>query len=301
MNRWTANLLLLLAGAVWGMGFVAQSTGMDHLGPFTFIAIRFTIAALVVWPFAWRESSKSTAPIQNKLTTFGSFAVIGAVFFCGMAAQQVGLLTTSVSNSGFLTGLYVVFTPLVAVAFFRDWPHAVIWPASLVALVGIFLLSGGDLAALVVGDFLTIASAFFWAIQTVLIGRFVIDSGRPILLAATQFSVLALCAWVVTLIRQEPISFEAVQGAGWELIYTGVFAGGFAFTLQVIGQRYTSASQAVIFLASEAPFAAIFAAIALGERIGVLGLAGCLCILLAMLMVELVPEWMRRNAAVRSQ
>ena len=296
MNRWIANLLLLLAGAVWGMGFVAQSTGMDHLGPFTFIAIRFTIAALVVIPFARWESAKSQTPIENKLTSFSSFALIGVVFFFGMAAQQVGLLTTTVSNSGFLTGLYVVFTPLVAVILFRDWPHAVIWPASLVALVGIFLLSGGNLGALVVGDFLTILSALFWAVQTVLIGRFVIDSGRPILLAATQFTVLAACAWVVTFVLQEPVTLEAIKGAAWELAYTGVFAGAFAFTLQVIGQRYTSASQAVIFLASEAPFAAIFAFIALGERIGVLGVAGCVCILLAMLMVELVPEWMRRSA-----
>ena len=295
MSRWTANLLLLLAGAVWGMGFVAQSTGMDHLGPFSFIARRFTIAAAVVWPFAWWESAKNQSRIENKLTTFTQFAVIGVVFFCGMAAQQVGLLTTTVSNSGFLTGLYVVFTPVVAVVFFRDWPHRVIWPASIVAMAGIFFLSGGNLAALVVGDFLTIASALFWAIQTVLIGRFVIDSGRPILLAATQFTVLALCAWLVTLVLNEPITLDAIRGAGWELIYTGVFAGGFAFTLQVIGQRYTSASQAVIFLASEAPFAAIFAAIALGERIGALGIAGCLFILLAMLMVELVPVWMRNK------
>lgn len=298
MSRWTANLLLLLAGAVWGMGFVAQSTGMDHLGPFSFIALRFTIAAAVVWPFAWWESAKNQSRIENKLTTFTQFAVIGVVFFCGMAAQQVGLLTTTVSNSGFLTGLYVVFTPLVAVVFFRDWPHWVIWPASIVAMAGIFFLSGGNLAALVVGDFLTIASALFWAIQTVLIGRFVIDSGRPILLAATQFTVLALCAWLVTLVLNEPITLDAIRGAGWELIYTGVFAGGFAFTLQVIGQRYTSASQAVIFLASEAPFAAIFAAIALGERIGTLGIAGCLFILLAMLMVELVPVWMRNKNKV---
>jgi len=290
MNRWTANLLLLLAGAVWGMGFVAQSTGMDHLGPFSFIAIRFTIAAIVVIPFAWWESAKSRTPMKNKVASLSQFALIGLVFFCGMAAQQVGLLTTTVSNSGFLTGLYVVFTPLVAVVLFRDWPHTVIWPASLLAMLGIFFLSGGDPSALVVGDFLTIASALFWAVQTVLIGRFVVNSGRPILLATTQFSVLALCAWVVTLLLQEPVTLGAIQGAGRELIFTGVFAGAFAFTLQVIGQRHTTASQAVIFLASEAPFAAIFAFILLGERIGPLGLAGCLCILLAMMMVELVPE-----------
>jgi len=263
MNRWTANLLLLLAGVIWGLGFVAQKNGMDHLGPFSFIAVRFTIASLVVWPFAFWEMSKNPEPIKNKAGVFGSFALIGVAFFFGMGAQQLGLMTTTVSNSGFLTGLYVVFTPFIAVAFFRDWPHYIIWPASLVALVGIFLLSGGDLAALVIGDFLTILSAFFFALQTVLIGRYVGESGRPFLLAATQFTVLALCAWMVTLVRQEPITFDAIISAGPELIYTGIFAGAIAFTLQVIGQRYTTASQAVIFLASEAPFAAIFAAYAL--------------------------------------
>jgi len=291
MKRSTANALLLLAGAVWGLGFVAQSTGMDHLGPFSFVAVRFTIASIVVWPFALWEGAKSTQLIVNKGRTFLRFTIIGAVFFCGMASQQVGLLTTSVSNSGFLTGLYVVFTPLVAVVLFRDWPHWVIWPAGLVAMGGIFLLSGGSFSALVTGDFLTILSAMFWAMQAVLIGRWVGSSGRPILLAAWQFSVLAVCAWVVTLVLGESATLEDIRGAAPELIYTGVFAGGFAFTLQVIGQRYTTASQAVIFLASEAPFAAIFAAIALNERIGLLGIAGCVCILLAMLMVELVPGW----------
>ncbi len=290
MNRWTANLLLLLAGAVWGMGFVAQRTGMDHIGPFSFIAIRFTIAAVVVWPFVWWESSKNSEKLANKAVSLFQFSIIGVVFFCGMAAQQVGLMTTSVSNSGFLTGLYVIFTPLVAVAFYRDWPNRIVWPASLVALVGIYLLSGGDLGALVVGDFLTILSAFFWAVQTVLIGRYVLESGRPFLLAATQFTVLALCAWIAVLILNETVTLQAAWGARWELFYTGVFAGGFAFTLQVIGQRYTTASQAVIFLASEAPFAAIFGAIVLQERIGLIGLAGCVCILLAMLLVELVPN-----------
>lgn len=295
MNRWTANALLLLAGAVWGMGFVAQSTGMEHLGPYSFVAFRFTIAALVVWPFVLWESSRQAEPLQDKASNFGKFVLIGVVFFFGMATQQVGLLTTSVSNSGFLTGLYVVFTPLVAVVVFRDWPHRIVWPAGVVALGGIFLLSGGNLSKLVVGDFLTIASAMFWALQTVLIGRFVVDSGRPFLLAATQFTVLALCAWVATVVLGEAVSLEGAYNARWELLYTGVLAGGFAFTLQVIGQRYTTASQAVMFLASEAPFAAIFAAILLGERIGLIGIAGCACILLAMLMVELVPEWQRRR------
>lgn len=296
VNRWTANGVLLLAGAIWGMGFVAQSTGMEHLGPYAFIACRFTIAALVTWPFVFWEVRQATLPMHNKLGNMARFALIGVVFFFGMASQQVGLLTTSVSNSGFLTALYVVFTPLVAVVLFRDWPHRIVWPASLVALSGIYFLSGGDLSAVATGDFLTILSALFWALQVVLIGRFVSGSGRAFLLAATQFSVVALCAWLVVFTIGEPLLWENVWGARWELLFTGVFAGAIAFTLQVIGQRYTSASQAAIFLSSEAPFAAIFGAVILYERIGLIGVVGCLLILLAMFMVELLPAWQRRRS-----
>jgi len=287
MTRLTANILLLLAGAIWGLGFVAQSTGMQHLGPFSFVAIRFTLAAALVWPFAYWESLRQAEPLRQKLSTFRQFALLGFLMFLAMSTQQVGLLTTSVSNS---------VTPVVAIALFRDWPHYVIWPASILALLGIHLLSGGNVAALVVGDLLTILSAVFWAIQAVLIGRFVVASGRPILLAATQFTVLALLAWLAVFVQQEVITWEAVYATKLELIYTGLFAGGIAFTFQVIAQRYTSAAQAMIFLSSEAPFAALFAALILRERIGVLGLAGCVCILVAMLMVELWPEWRRQRA-----
>ena len=294
MNRLQANALLLLAGAIWGMGFIAQAKAMDSVGPYLFIALRFFVACAVILPFTLLEhfrvanAANETPRLTN--TDIGKFSLIGIALFAGMACQQVGLLTTSVTNSGFLTGLYVVFTPLVAIAMFRDRPHFVVWPAAFIAMLGIYLLSGGNLAELVVGDVLTIFSAVFWSIQVVLIARFVGQSGRPLALSFVQFFVTGMLAFIVALVA-EPILWQSIIAAAPEILYTGIFASGIAFTLQVIGQRYTSAPQAAIFLSSEAPFAALFAFLWLGERMGLIGLGGCLMIFVAMMLCELVPQW----------
>jgi drug/metabolite transporter (DMT)-like permease len=223
------------------------------------------------------------------------FAVIGLTLFAGMATQQVGLLTTSVTNSGFLTGLYVVFTPILAVLLYRNMPHPVTWLAALLSLMGIYFLSGGDLGQLVKGDLLTIFSAMFWGLQVVLIARFVGESGRPLALSQVQFTITAVLALLVALVI-EPIEWGGILEVAPQILYAGIFASGFAFTIQVIGQRYTSAPQAAIFLSAEAPFAALFAFIFLDEKISSIGFLGCVLILAAMLAVELVPQWQAHRA-----
>jgi len=295
MSQWSANLLLLLAGALWGMGFVSQQVAMDSVGPFTFIAFRFAVASLLVLPFAVRECRIGAGALPSlQGIHWVQFAIIGLCLFGGMATQQIGLLTITVTSSGFLTGLYVVFTPLLSVALLRKWPHRIVWPAALLSFAGIFLLSGGDFSALQKGDFLTIISALFWAIQLVLIAQFVGRSQRPLTLSFVQFAVTSLLAASIAIVT-ETVNLPKLQGALFEILYSGIFATGIAFSLQVIGQRYTSAPQAAIFLSSESLFAALFGALILSERIGWLGLAGCGLIFSAMLLVELVPE-LQKNA-----
>lgn len=303
MKRWHANVLLLIAGAIWGMGFVAQASAMDSIGPYLFIALRFAVASLVVLPFTLLESRRRrvteysadknaqlSASKELQLSDYLKFVVIGLCLFAGMATQQVGLLTTSVTNSGFLTGLYVVFTPVLGVVLYRSKPHPVTWVAALLSLLGIYFLSGGALGQLVKGDILTIISAMFWGLQVVLIARIVGESGRPLALSQTQFTVTALLALFVAL-AIEPIQWDGILEVAPQILYAGIFASGFAFTIQVIGQRYTSAPQAAIFLSAEAPFAALFAFIFLSEKISSIGFLGCALILAAMLTVELVPQW----------
>ncbi|MCJ8519331.1 drug/metabolite transporter (DMT)-like permease [Pseudorhizobium tarimense] len=292
MTRLQANLVLLLAAAIWGGGFVAQATAMDKIGPFWFVGLRFAIAAVAVLPFALMEARRSSAPAGSR--GWLSFALVGLALFGGAITQQIGLLTTTVTNSSFLTGLYVVFVPVISVFALRRYPHWIVWPAAAMSLTGIFLLSGGQLANLTPGDILSIVCAFFWGVQIILAGLFVTSSGRPLALSLTQFSVCALvCLLIAPFV--ETFSMEAVISAGREILYVGVVSSGLAFVLQVIGQRYTTAPQAAIFLSSEALFGGLLGALLLGETLPPLGYLGCAVIFSAMLIVEMVPELTRKT------
>ena len=286
MSRTNANLILLLAGALWGMGFVAQSTAMQEIGPFLFVGLRFAVATLAMLPFALREHFRAPAPLSRR--HWRAFVAIGLFLFAGMAAQQIGLMTTTVTNSGFLTGTYVIMVPFLSVMIYRQWPHPAVWPGVALTIAGIWLLSGGRIGALTTGDWLTLFCALCWAFQVLFISRFAADSGRPVTLAVAQFAVCGGIALAAAL-ALEPIEPAAIGAALPEILYAGIFSGGIAFTLQVIGQRYTTAPQAAIFLSTEAVFAALFGAILLGDRLPPAGLAGCALILAAILVVELLP------------
>ncbi len=294
MKRIQANLVLLLAAAIWGGGFVAQSTAMATMGPFWFVGLRFAIAALAVLPFAMIETRRMTAPPSRG--EFKAFGLVGLALFMGATTQQVGLLTTSVTNSSFLTALYVIFVPVIAVIIYRRHPHWVVWPGALMMLAGIYLLSGGAITRLTTGDFLSIVCAFFWAIQITLAGRYVTQSNRPLALSCTQFAVCAVLSMLIGA-AIEPVNYEAIASSITEILYVGLVSSGLAFVLQVIGQRYTTAPQAAIFLSSEALFGALFAAIFLKETIPAAGYTGCALIFAAILLVELVPEISKRRAS----
>ncbi len=292
MTRVQANMLLLLAGVIWGMGFVAQSTAMANIGPFVFIGVRSAIASLTVLPLAVAEGRRS----KHRLGRSGYlyFILIGLMFFIGMALQQVGLLTTSVTNAGFLTGLYVVMVPVLGVVLFRTWPHPVVWPSAAACLVGIFLLSGGALTMLRHGDWLVICGAVFWAMQVVLIGN-AKRAGRPITLGCIQLVTAAVAGLAIASVTED-FNWGAILLSWKELLFAGVFSSAIAFTLQAVGQRYTTSAQAAIFLSSEALFAAISGAIFLGDRLTLMGFLGCGMLFAAMLAVELVPMLWSRKA-----
>jgi drug/metabolite transporter (DMT)-like permease len=293
MTRIQANLLLLLAAAIWGGGFVAQSTAMKAIGPFWFIGLRFAIAAFATLPFTLFEARN--AKIATSRRHLGLYLLIGLALFGGASTQQVGLQTTTVTNSSFITGLYVIFVPLIAVFFLRRSPHWIIWPGAIMAVSGIYLLSGGQLSALTIGDLLTVVCAIFWSVQITLAGTTVGETGRPLALSSAQFAITAVCALIIAAIF-EPISLSDIRAAAPEILYVGIFSSGVAFVLQVVAQRYTTPSQAAIFLSAEALFGATLAALLLGESMPPLGYIGCALMFIAMLVVELVPEMTRRRS-----
>lgn len=287
MTQSRANLLLLIAGLIWGLGFVAQSTAMQNMGPLTFIALRFIVATIAVAPLAFLETKRAVKPLTT--SDYTAFLILGIMLVSGMILQQTGLLTTSVTNAGFLTGLYVVLVPILGVLLFSQWPHPVVWICAVLSLTGIWMLSGGSLNSFSQGDWLMIAGAFFWALQGLFIARYALSIGRPVTMACIQFTVVAVIGLILAIFF-EKIEWQAIQAAAPEILFTGIFSSGVAFTLQAIGTRYTSASQGAIFLSSEALFAALFGAIILSERLPIIGFAGCVLIFLSMLMVEIVPR-----------
>lgn len=293
MSVWTANLLLLIAGAVWGMGFIAQVGAMEHIGPMLFMGLRFTLAALCVAPFAYSELRQKSTTFER--THFVLLAPVGILFFISMALQQVGLMATTVTNAGFLTALYVVLVPLILLVMFFEPPNKLIWPAALLSLAGIFLLSGGHLAGLTWGDILVIIGSFFAALHVIYTGKRAVQSGTPVTMACLQFAISAVLGFFghFTIgylgINEPAATWSNIYGALPEVIYAGLFAGALSFTLMAIAQQYTTPAAAAILLSSESLFAALFGAILLSERLNNLGYVGCGMIFTSLLMVELAP------------
>jgi len=289
MTRLQADSLLLLVALIWGSAFVAQNLGMASLGPYAFTGIRFLIGALVVLPFAWHEQYRRRI-LHPPLSRRDALAIagLGLLLFLGAAFQQIGIISTTVTNAGFLTALYVPLVPLLMCLIHRDTPHWSVWPASLGCIVGTWLLTGAGQIAINSGDLWILASTLFWAVHVLFIGRVADRLAAPFTVACGQFLLVGVAGLLVAGIS-EPMTWPAISNAGGALLYTGVLSVGIAFTGQVVGQRYTPAADAAIILSSETVFAALFGAWWLGERLNVSGLLGCGLILGSILAVQLLP------------
>jgi drug/metabolite transporter (DMT)-like permease len=286
VTRTRADLILLIAAVIWGLAFVAQSTAMVAVPPLVFIACRFTLASLVLAPLAWWEHQRAHITIERKGVV--GMIMLGVVFFIGAILQQTALLTTSVTNTGFLTSLYVVFTPIVGVILHRQRPHALIWLGIVLAMAGTWLLSGG-VSDMRLGDVQLVLSALCWTGQVIMVGRLVRLTERAIGTVFMQMAVSAILGIITSLIFDSADPGN-IADALPQLLYTGIMSGGVAFALQAIGQRFTPNSDAAIILSAEAPFAAIFGALILGERLTITGGIGCALIFAAILLVQLIPS-----------
>ncbi|HSN80433.1 MAG TPA: DMT family transporter, partial [Rhodoferax sp.] len=283
MSRVKANLLLTLVALIWGSAFVFQSQGMAHVGPMAFTGVRFLIGALVVAPLMWWEWRSLRR--QNKaLTRIDGYRILGlgSLLMLGAAMQQIGIVSTSVTNAGFLTALYVPLVPVLGWLLLRHRPHWSAWPAALACLIGAYLLSGAHNVAISRGDLWIIASTLPWAVHVLLIGRVADRMAAPFLVAGGQFAVCGLAAllWGLAI---EPVTWTGLQAAAWPIAYTGIMSVGVAFTAQVVAQRYAHATDAAILLSSETIFAAAFGYALMGDRLNAVGLVGCALIFFSML------------------
>ncbi len=286
-NVYRADMLLLLTAAIWGSAFVAQRVGMDHVGPLTFNGIRFALGAMVLLPvIKWRNGR--TVRDENSFATLLQGGLIaGTALFAGATLQQVGLVHTTAGKAGFITGLYVIITPVFGL-FLGMRSTIGGWIGAALALVGLYLLSVTESFALAPGDLWVLIGAFFWALHVLILSRFS-PKVDTIKLACAQFSVCAVLS-LFGAAAFEIVTMDGLQGAAIPILYGGILSVGTAYTLQVVAQKDAPAVHAAIILSLEAVFSALFGWLILGEILGFRGMAGCGLMLSGMLVAQLWSE-----------
>lgn len=296
MSRLRADLLLLLAAAVWGFGYLFQKLAMTDVGPLTFVAARAAVAALCLGALAVFEARRAPKVLPPVVWRTGLWA--GVAFFVAAAVQQAGMVTATVTNTGFLTALYVIVTPLIAWLALRKRPNAVVWPAAILAFVGVWLLGGGGFAALGLGDALVALSAIGWSIHLLIISS-VANFNRPVALTALQFVVVAVLSGAAALIFETP-SWAAIVAAWPSILFVGVLSSAVTFTILAASLRHTPPSEAAIVVSTETLFAAGAGVIFLGERLPVIGWVGAALMFGAVLLVQLGPALRRGRGATEA-
>ncbi|MFC1739023.1 DMT family transporter [Planctomycetota bacterium] len=283
------DTVFLTAAVIWGFAFVAQRVGMRHVGPFTFMAVRFFLGSIFLVPLLFITGGKNInlknsgdGPGHN-FFLFGC-SMAGLVLFLGAAFQQCGIVYTTAGKAGFITGLYVIIVPILGLL----WGHRTgfgTWLGAILAAAGLYLLSITGKFAIGIGDLLVFFSAFFWAGHVLIIGRL---SGRfePIRIALFQYSVCCVLSLIMAIITEE-IVVERILDALIPILYAGIMSTGIAFTLQVVAQRYAHPSHAAIMLSMEAVFAVVGGWLILGEIMSLRNLAGCGLMLCGMIISQL--------------
>ena len=316
-----SDILLLVTAAVWGFGFVAQRSGMEHTGPFAFNGIRFLLGSLSLLPFIFirrRRSSALKAPFLNIF--LASFAA-GSCLFIAVIFQQFGIIFTTAGNAGFITGLYVVLTPVFGIFLGRKTGIAT-WAGSVLTLAGLYFISAAGRPSINPGDIIIIISAFFWAAHVLIIDRLMQGEHEipvdPIELSSGQFAVCGVFSLLGAFIVEPAVSamIECIEPSlldtglfGWlpfpalvsaiksgeisfpvqaliPILYAGLCSVGIAYTLQVIAQRDAPPAHATIILCFEGCFAALGGALLLGEKTGAWTFIGFIFMLAGMIATQ---------------
>ena len=289
---------MLIAAFIWGTTFVAQTTGMDTIGPFAFTTARYLIGAIALLPLALMERRKISLQVHlqtDRRLCYQTFG-LGVMMFGGITLQQTALLYTQVANAAFLTALYVPAVPLFLLIFLRQPVAGRIWLALILSLSGSWLLSGGatDLISQW-GDFLVATGALFWAGHIILIGVVMTKLKTPFQFAFVQNCLCVLFGLLPTVLFEAPRLSDFLPVLP-ELFYAGLFSVGIAYTLQMMAQGYASTTLAAFILSLESVFAAISGWLILDQYLSWLAISGCTLIFAAIIIADVLPaQWFKRK------
>jgi len=292
MKKIISFFCLVVCTLIWGTTFIAQDTGMDNIGPFTFNSVRFFVGFLTVLPFVFLfEKKKTIDQIKNNKDQFLKLIFpVGVFLFLGCIFQQVSLLYTDVANSAFFTIFYVPMVPIILYFLFSDRLHWSIWPSVLSCVVGGYFLSDFNNSSVRFGDALVLIGALFWALHIIYIGKIIEKFNIPFFIALMQNLIVAVLSLILVLLFEE-INFSKIKLESIEILYAGILSGGAAFALQLFGQRNIPAAPAAIVMSLEGVVAAIAAWMILNQILGLDNIIGCTLILLGILFSQLIPAY----------
>ncbi len=276
-RRYTWELALVGVCVVWGSTFVVVQDAVERIPPFLFLAVRFALAAVVMAPMVIGDG------ITRDEMRAG--ALMGIALFAGYAFQTVGLQYTSASNAGFLTGMFVVFTPVIGALVYRALPSRAALAGVVLATAGLVLMAMPEGFGIGRGDSLEVMTAISFAIHILLIGRLSPgrDAGR---LAFVQIATASVLGWAWTGATERSVS--GFDGGVWGAIaVTGILATALAFFVQTRAQQFIPPTRTAVILTAEPVFAGVFGYLLAGDRIGWRGLAGALLILAGIVVAEL--------------
>ena len=295
MSKTVSLFSALLCTFIWGTTFIAQDTGMDDIGPFTFNAVRFFVGFLAIVLFALIfEVKKFESEFRLDFKTFAILSfLIGLSLFLGSALQQVALLYTDVANAAFFTIFYVPMVPIIIFLFKKKSIHWSVWPSVVLCLIGGYLLTNFYDATVRLGDTLVVLGALFWSTHIIFTGIIVTKYNLPLTLGAIQTLLVAIFSFIIGLIYEEFV-IENILNELDSILYAGILSGGFAFVLQIYAQKNISPAPAAIIFSLEGVFATVAAWFLLNQILGINNLLGCFFILSGVLLSQLLPLVKRR-------
>jgi len=292
-----SNIMLLAAAAIWGFAFVAQSVGMQYLGPFTFNFLRFMLGSFSLIPLIIMNNRKRSLKIDsnNKKNMLIGGLLLGTVLFLASSFQQIGIIGTSVGKAAFITGLYVIIVPFLSV-FLNQKLSLNAWLGAIFSIAGLYFISITDRFYMSTYDLLELGSALFYALHILLIDYFS-NKIDAIKLAFYQYVTCSILSFFVSVFTEKIIIYEIFQ-AIIPILYAGICSVGIAYTLQIVGQKNAKPFYAAIILSMESVFATIGGFLILHENLTIKNILGCLLILFGMILSQIKNDVQKEGAEI---
>ena len=291
-KRMQGNIMLLVAAMIWGSAFVAQSAGMEFVGPFTYNMSRSFVGFLVLVPvvlifrrMGTGEQRKTPAQWREvNVKSVRSGAICGVVLAFASGAQQIGVSMTTAGKAGFITALYIIIVPILGI-FLRKRVSGTIWVCAAVAVAGFYLLCVNEGLSVSAGDLMCLLCAVCFSVHIMVIDRFTSEDTDGILMSCVQFLVAGILSAVPALLFESP-TLGAIWDARLTILYAGALSSGVGYTLQILAQRNTDPTVASLLMSLESVFAAVSGCLILGEVLSGREIAGCALVFAAVILAQ---------------